>query len=194
MKLRVLALALMVLSCRRTEEPDPAPAAPKPTVTTPASAPTAAATAKELAWDAPKGWTRSDKPSPMRRATYTLPKQAGDTDAPDLAISIAGGAIDANVDRWVQQFDESSKASLKKSTRKIGPYDVTIAELKGTWLGSGMPGAGTQSRAGYAMIAAIVPVPGDGDAKWFFKLVGPEKSVEAARADFDALLSSIRAS
>lgn len=170
MMLRVLALSVVTLSCglsckRAPAEPDPAPPAPKASVTT-ASSSSARAT-KELAWDAPQGWTRSDKPSPMRRATYVLPKQAGDADAPDLAISIAGGGIDANVDRWVQQFDEDSKASLKKSQRKIGPYDVTIAELKGTWLGSGMPGGGVPPKHGYAMIAAIVPV--DGDAKWFFK-------------------------
>lgn len=189
MKLRVLALVVVVVSCRRAPpEPDPTPPAPKPSVTAAASS----APSAELTWDAPTTWTRSDKPSPMRRATYTLPKQAGDADAPELAISVAGGTVDANVDRWVQQFDEEAKASLKKSTRKVGPLDVTIAELKGTFLGSGMPGGGVPPKHGYAMIAAIVPTPAQGDAKWFFKLVGPEKSVEAARADFDRFIASVR--
>lgn len=187
----VLALSLVVVSCRRAPaEPDPIPFVPKTaTSTTVAAAPSGSS--KQLAWDAPKGWTRADKPSAMRRATYTLPKQDGDADAPDLAISVAGGAVDANVDRWVQQFEEDAKPSLKKSTRKIGPYEVTMAELRGTWMGSGMPGGGVPPKHGYAMIAAIVPV--DADAKWFFKLVGPQKSVDAARADFETFLNSIRA-
>lgn len=189
MRAALLAFALLVCNaCNRTPEPDPIPMAPKPSVNA-APAPSASVASSQLAWDAPKSWTRSDKPSPMRKATYTLPKQAGDMDAPDLAISVAGGSVDANVDRWVQQFDEESKATLKKTTRKIGTWDVTIAELKGTWMGSGM-GGGVPPKHGYKMIAAIVPVSDDG--KWFFKLIGPEKSVDAARGEFDAFLGSLR--
>jgi hypothetical protein len=191
MKLAAL-FALVLVACNRTPEPEPSAAAqPKPSVVASAApSPSASVASAQLAWDAPKSWGRSDKPSPMRKATYTLPKQPGDMDAPELAISVAGGTVDANVDRWVQQFDEDAKATLKKSTRKVGPYDVTIAELKGTWNGSGMTGGGVPPKHGYRMIAAIVPVSDDG--KWFFKLIGPEKSVEAARGEFDAFVNSIR--
>ena len=188
MNLRVL-FAVLLLSCNRTPEPDPIPFVPRAPASA-SAAPVASAAGKQLVWDAPKGWVRADKPSAMRRATYALPKADGDADAPDLAISVAGGAVDANVDRWVQQFDEEAKPSLKKSTRKVGAYDVTLAELRGTWLGSGMTAGGVPPKHGYAMIAAIVPV--SGDEKWFFKLVGPQKSVDAARADFETFLSSIR--
>ncbi len=187
--MRVALLAFAFVACNRTPEPDPTPAAPKPSVTA-APAPSASAAEAQLAWDAPKAWIRSDKPSPMRKATYTLPKQAGDMDAPDLAISVAGGSVDANVDRWVQQFDEPSKSTLKKTTRKVGTWDVTIAELSGTWMGAGMAGGGVPPKHGYKMLAAIVPVSENG--KWFFKLIGPEKSVEAARGEFNAMINSVR--
>lgn len=190
MKLRALLLPLALVACNRTPEPDPAPPAPKPSVAAASATPSAAPALAQLTWDVPKGWVRAEKPSPMRKASYTLPKQAGDNDAPDLAISVAGGSIDANIDRWVQQFSEDSKPTLKKKTRKIGTWEVTLVELKGTWLGSGMNAGGVPPKHGYAMLAAIVPV--SEDAKWFFKVVGPEKSIEAARADFDVFVNSVR--
>ncbi len=128
----------------------------------------------------------------MRKATYKIPAQTGDTEQPELAISVAGGGIDANIDRWVQQFGEGAKATLDKRTRKIGEYEVTIVELKGTYQGNSMPGAPqTGPKTNYALLGAIVPV--GPDARWFFKMIGPAKSVSAARTDFDALLGSLHA-
>ncbi len=176
-------------ACRRTPEPDPAPDLPKTS-----SAPQAAASAKpsrELAWDAPAGWLRVEKASPLRKATYRVPKQAGDPEDPELAVSIAGGSVDANVDRWIAQFDPSAKSTLVRSTRAIGPFTATIVELRGTFEGGGMPGAPSSPRQGWAMLAAIVPV--DDEARWFFKMTGPERSVTAARPAFDALIGSVRA-
>jgi hypothetical protein len=180
----------LVLACSRTPEPDPIAKTAAPQASAPIAS-SSAAPSRQLAWDAPSGWTRADNTSPMRKATYKVPKQAGDSDAPELAISVAGGAIDANIDRWVTQFDEGAKATLKKTTKKIAGYDVTIVELSGTYQGNMMPGAPqTGPKANYALLGAIVPV--DNEARWFFKMIGPAKSVTAARADFDTLLASVR--
>lgn len=179
---------ILVAACSRTPEPDPSPAKS-------AAAPSAAppvASSRQLAWDAPSGWTRSENASAMRKATYKIPKHSDDTEQPELAISVAGGAIDANIDRWVSQFDEAAKPTLKKTNKKIGAYEVTIVELSGSYQGNAMPGAPQPSgpKPGFALLAAIVPV--DAQARWFFKMVGPAKSVAAARADFDTLLASVR--
>ena len=181
----------LAVACSRTPEPDPAPAK---TAASQSAAPIAshsAAASRQLTWDAPAGWTRADNPSPLRKATYKAPKHADDAEAPELAISVAGGAVDANIDRWVAQFDEGAKNTLKKTTRKIAGYDITIVELSGTYQGNMMPGAPQSGpKQNYALLGAIVPV--DNDARWFFKMIGPTKSVTAARAEFDALLASLR--
>lgn len=183
----------LAVACNRTPEPDPGvvkTAAPTPAVAS-ASAPVVTP-ASQLAWDAPGGWTRVENPSPMRKATYKVPKHAEDSEQPELAISVAGGAVDANIDRWVQQFGEGAKGTLKKSTRKVGAYEVTIVELSGTYQGNAMPGAPqTGPKSNFALLGAIVPV--GPDARWFFKMVGPARSIGAARSDFDALLNSLRA-
>jgi hypothetical protein len=46
-----------------------------------------------------------------------------------------------------------------------------------------------QPKTDYMLLGAIVPGP---DANWFFKCTGPQKTMEANRAPFDALLASVR--
>jgi hypothetical protein len=44
------------------------------------------------------------------------------------------------------------------------------------------------SQPGWSLIGAIVSTSG---TPYFFKLTGPEKSVRAARSEFDALIGSL---
>ncbi|MGZ3416457.1 MAG: hypothetical protein ACXVEF_04120 [Polyangiales bacterium] len=147
------------------------------------------AAAGALAWDAPASFTKADNPSPMRKATYKAPKTGADADQPELAVTVAGGSVDANVDRWAGQFDGEAKKTMVKEQRKVGSLDITVVQLKGSFNGGGMPGAPAGPKAGWALLAAIVPV---GDQSWFFKMTGPEASVNAAKKDFDALIGSLR--
>jgi hypothetical protein len=184
--------------CNRKPEPEPVAAGARPSAATapspvpsPAQAP-AQGGAAELAWDPPAAWSKVENPSPMRRATFKLPTAAGDPEAPELAISIAGGSVDANVDRWVGQFDAAAKDSLKRTTRTIAGFDVTIVHLEGEFQGGGMPGAPNVGgpKPGWAMLAAIVPV--GPEARWFFKILGPAKSVAAVRPEFESFLGTLR--
>jgi len=183
-----LFVPVVVAACSRTPEPDPTPAK----TAAPVASTKPAASSRQLTWDAPEGWTRSENASSLRKATYKIPKHADDTEQPELAISVAGGATDANIDRWVTQFDEGAKQTLKRTTRKVADYEVTIVELSGTYQGNAMPGAPQPSgpKPSFALLGAIVPV--DAEAKWFFKMIGPARSVTAARSSFDAMIASVR--
>ena len=125
----------------------------------------------------------------MRKATYKIPKVAGDSDDPEVSVTQAGGGIDANIERWAGQFGGTK--DVKRATQKVGPFNVTIVEMKGTFAGSGMPGAPAAGpKEHWALLGAIVEGV---DPPYFFKMTGPEKSVAAARADFDKLVGSLRA-
>jgi len=50
-------------------------------------------------------------------------------------------------------------------------------------------GSAAGQHPGYMLLGAIAEGP---DANWFFKLTGPEATVEAQRAGFEALLKSLR--
>jgi hypothetical protein len=196
MNARLLLVLPFVVSCSRSvAEPDPSsskstPAA-QPAQPAHSAAPTSAQPAKPsaLAWDAPASFTKTDNPSPMRKATYKAPKTGSDTEQPELAVTVAGGSVDANVDRWVGQFDEGAKKTMVREQRKVGPLDITVVQLEGSFNGGGMPGAPSSPKTGYALLAAMVPL---GDQSWFFKMTGPAASVKAAKKDFDAMVGSLR--
>lgn len=139
-----------------------------------------------IAWKAPEGWPLVEHPSPMRLATYRIPKAEGDADDGEMTVTRVGGDIESNISRWSSQFEGSP--APKRSDRSSGDLKVTVVELEGTFQGMAMPGqAGSGPKQGFAMLAAIVEAGGDAH---FFKLTGPKKTVEAARGGFDELVTS----
>lgn len=143
----------------------------------------------ELTWDTPASFKKVANPSAMRKATFEAPKVGSDAEAPTMSVIVAGGGVDANIDRWVGQFDESAKETLQKDKKTVGPYEVTIVQMKGTFSGGGgMMGAPSTPQTGWALLGAVVVV---GQDLWFFKMTGPAASVDAARADFDKLVDSL---
>jgi hypothetical protein len=138
-------------------------------------------------WVAPPTWKMLPNPSTMRLATYRIPRAAGDTQDTDLSVVQAGGTTDANIDRWLGQFDQAGKDT--RTVRVVHGMKVTIVEVQGNYLGGGMTADNKPaSNPGWALLAAIVETPG---IPTFFKMVGPAKSVAAARPAFGALLASV---
>ncbi len=135
-----------------------------------------------LSWTAPAAWQEAPSPNAMRLATYRVPGGA------ELAVSRAGGTVDANVARWTSQFDDGART--KRSTKKVRGMDVTVVEITGTYSGSSMnPNEAAAPHADWALLAAIVTAPSG--APYFFKLLGPAAAVRDARASFDGLVDGL---
>jgi len=200
----IAALAAPAAACSKTPEPAPSPAPDRasPTGAAPAPmAPTTGAAAparpkegagpSEVAWDVPAGWATAPNPSSMRKATYKIKRADGDPEDGELSVSQAGGSLQANIDRWAGQFEQKPGAESKRTERKVGDLKVTVVEVEGTF-NAGMPGMpGGAAKPGWALLGAIVELPG-GASPWFFKLTGPQKTLAAAKGDFDKLVSSLR--
>ena len=102
--MRAALFGLIVLSasaCSRAPESDPPPPVPKsvtvslvPTIAPPAPA------AGELTWDAPAAWAKAWSPSPMRKATYTIPKAADDKDNGELTVTDRMSGAGRHALRW----------------------------------------------------------------------------------------------
>ncbi len=138
-------------------------------------------------WTAPPTWKMLPNPSTMRLATYRVPRADGDTQYTDLSVVQAGGTTDANIDRWLGQFDQAGKDT--RTIKTVHGMKVTVVEVQGTYLGGGMTADNKPATSpGFALLAAIVETPG---TPTFFKMVGPAKSVAAARPAFGALLASV---
>ena len=143
---------------------------------------------EDLAYDVPATWVSAPNPSPMRKATFKIPKAGGETEDAELAVSSAAGGVDANIKRWEQQFGD---AKAKTELRTIHGLKVTTVEIKGKIASGGIMGMpGSAAKDNQMLLGAVVDA---GDRQHFFKMVGGEKTVTAARKDFDKLVASLRA-
>ena len=151
-----------------------------------AMGPTGSDEAPAIRWQVPGGWVTAPNPNPMRIATYKVPAAARGTDDAEMTVARAGGTTEANIQRWLGQFDDAGPDRRTDTT--VRGLKVTIVEVTGTYLGSGMvAGAPPTPHPRWSLLAAIVETSG---SPYFFKLVGPEATVHAARAGFDSLVNS----
>lgn len=138
----------------------------------------------------PAGWTWVQPTAPFRTLQYTVPGSAG---ASDLIVSAFpkgdGGDLEANVTRWRGQFvaADGREAPMTRRDLQVSGMPVTRLDFAGTFQG----GMGQPSREGVRQLAAIVQAP---DQTLFMRLIGPAESVEAARADFEAMIDGARVS
>ena len=143
---------------------------------------------EDLAYDVPATWVSAPNPSPMRKATFKIPKAGGDTEDAELAVSSAAGGVEANIKRWEQQFGD---AKAKTEPRSPNGLKVTLVEIKGGVAAGGMMGMPAAAAKEHQMLlGAVVDA---GDRQHFFKMVGGEKTVTAAKKDFDKFVASLRA-
>ena len=188
--MRIGVLFVFLAACKsspaETERAQPSPVASGAHPTTVMSAPLVPAS--EIVWNMPQGWNR-EQATLMRKASYTVPKVAPDTEDATVTVIQAGGTIDQNVDRWKSQLQ--SPHDFSRTDTKRDALDITMVEVHGTYSGAGvMVGESPDPRPGWALVGAIIT--GEGMTQpWFFKMIGPEKTVASARHDFQSLVDSI---
>lgn len=149
-----------------------------------------------LGWNLPESWMTGKKRT-MRVATYVVPAVSGDSEDGECAVfyfgSGQGGTIQANVDRWLKQFEQPDGSSSEEvaitQNLEVDGMKVTTVEVGGTYTAGMAPrtGAGTRKQD-FHLLAAIVEGP---EGAVFFKLTGPEQTVLDQRAGFDQLIRSV---
>jgi hypothetical protein len=147
-----------------------------------------------LSWKTPAGWVAETPRSSMRKAQYRVPGPGGDAECVVFYFGPGqGGDARANAERWASQFEQpdgsSSVAAMKTSQRSVGGRKVMLVEVAGTYAGGmGTPMSSGAPQPGSMLLGAIAEGP---DANWFFKLTGPQATVEANRAAFAGLVDSL---
>ena len=133
-----------------------------------------------LRWTAPAGW-KEIAGNGMRVASFELPKTAGKAEVTVVALPGDVGGELANVNRWRGQIAlapiaeadlPSSRGTVKSRLGAIFVYDFTGTGAKKTRL-----------------VAGMIQVSG---TMWFFKLMGDEKAVAAAKPSFLKLLEGLK--
>jgi hypothetical protein len=135
--------------------------------------------------------------APHARRHLRVPAAAGDKEDGECAVFYfgagQGGSVQANVDRWMAQFEQpdgrTSKALAKTQKRPVGGFPVTTIDLTGTYTGAGGPMGPKVTKPGYRLLGGIVEAP---EGPVFFKFTGPAKTVAANEAVFQKLLGSVK--
>ena len=129
----------------------------------------------------------------MRRATYLVPRAGGDSQDGELVVFYfgpgQGGGVDANISRWIAQFQGASAGDVHRAERSANGLQQHTVEVERGSFSSGMPGDTGGPKSDYALLGAIVEAP---SGSYFFKLTGPRATVKAAHDAFYVLLDSVK--
>jgi len=149
-----------------------------------------------LTFEVPATWKASPGTNAMRRAQVVKPAVEDDPEPAELIVFVfpgGAGGIEANIERWRSQFqdDKGQPPPAKTETLKVGDLEVTTVEINGRYVASVRPGSPqTFNKPGFALLGAIILTD---DAGYFLKMVGPRKTMDAAKPEFQALVKSIKA-
>jgi hypothetical protein len=151
-------------------------------------------TARGITFAVPKSWQSSTPRSQMRLTQLKIEPVAGESDPAELVLfAFPGGAgtVEANLQRWSEQFtDDSGRPAKIESAKRPGKnIEVMFAEASGRYVAAVAPGSAERfDKPGYRLLGAIVTTD---EVGYFFKMVGPDKTMKAAKPAFEAMIRSI---
>ena len=149
-----------------------------------------------LQFDTPVDWSRFETDSPLRVAQFGLPRASGDPEDAELVVYYFGengGTVEANLERWTNQMlqpDGRPSSDVATTTgMEVSGMPITVLDVPGTFAAEVQPGSRMRYyKRGYRLRAAVVETP---SGPYFFKLVGPGRTVDRWESGFDTLLASV---
>jgi hypothetical protein len=137
-------------------------------------------------WSMPDGW--SQLPT---RNMHLLDIKAGPDPDVECSLSVAGGSVLDNVNRWRGQFGQPAidATAIEKLPRQmLLEHDALRIEIEGAFAGMGAAKSGAP-KAGFKLIGLIA---GTDDQQVFVKMTGPKAAVEQQSAALDQFAGSLR--
>ena len=138
----------------------------------------------------PAEWKWVETTSSMRKAQLAVPGKEG-TKPAEMAFFHFGagdaGGVDANVKRWLGQF-QSKEGVDKVEPETLGGVKVMFVSTEGTFSGGGIPGGPPAKPVeNYALLGAILDHEG---GPVFVKMTGPVDTVRGAAKQFHAFIAA----
>lgn len=140
----------------------------------------------EFTYETPKGWTKEQPNSSMRKAQLSAPGKDGKDGAEVTFFYFgagAGGSVQANIGRWLGQFKDQKNSKQEEKT--VNGVKITYVTTEGTFM-SGPPFGGPQTPTpDSALLGAIVEGK---EGNVFVKMTGPLATVKGADEGFRAMI------
>lgn len=169
-------------------------------ISTPAAQTAASPAVAPLAYEVPGTWTKiSESSTSTKRAAYRVPKAGSDAEDAELTVYFFGtgslGDQEKNFKEWADAFDAGASATKKSFDSAAGKVDTI--ESMGTYKLSLGPAIGPKKKSPMQMVkekwrlyGAVVHTKERGN--WFFKMVGPDETVLAAKGALETALAAAK--
>ena len=135
----------------------------------------------------PSGWEQvalSPAQQGFVTASFKIPQAGNDV---KLTLSSVGGGVDANIQRWIGQFQLPPGENPQQKSIQVDKIDAIWLDLRGTF-DSG-PALNSQAESGMRMIGVAIPrSPRD----FYLKLTGPREQLVNAEKEFRDFVKSAR--
>jgi hypothetical protein len=117
------------------------------------------------------------------------------TDQGRMTITLSGGTIEANMQRWLGQFrlgrDADGEDAMQRESFEVGPLKVHQLDIAGTFFDMPKGPFGEKiERPDYRMLGAMIETPASGT--WYIKFYGPAELVEQQSEAFREMLSGLK--
>jgi hypothetical protein len=141
----------------------------------------------------PADWKQEESSNKVRTHQFRIPHVADDKTDAEMVIFFfgagSGGSADANVKRWKGMFIPPEGKQIddvaKVDNFKVGNVNVTYLDVHGTYKFKERPfdpAAKEELRPDHRMLGVVFDSP---NGPYFFRLVGPAKTVEHNKKAFD---------
>ena len=150
----------------------------------------------KITMQAPKTW---EKKQPRTRIVeYEFAAKAAEGDQAEGRITImgAGGGVEANIERWMGQFEAPKGKTVKDLTQvdklTVDGVEVHVVKITGVFKdqpGGPFAGGKVTLRDNYQMLGAIITTEKLGD--YFIKLYGPKATVAANEEALREMVKSL---
>jgi hypothetical protein len=149
---------------------------------------------------APADWKEQGTTSQMRAYQFKIPAAKGDERDAELVIFFfgpgGGGSVADNLKRWKGFFippeDKKIDDVAKVEKLKVSDVDVVYLDVEGTYRYKERPfdpNAKEELRPDWRMLGVIFASK---KGPYYFRLVGPAKTVAAHKKDFDDWLKAFK--
>lgn len=148
----------------------------------------------------PASWKAGKVASKFRAYQFTLPAAPGDKDDAELVIFYfgkgGGGGIKENLKRWQGMMEAPRGKSIDELTTikelKVGKVQVTVLDVKGTYLSKFPPFAPNAKVTRKPQHRLIGVVFDSENGPYFMRLTGPAATVERHKQGFDRWLQGFK--
>ena len=134
-----------------------------------------------IRFDVPKAWDEQPE-SEFYEAKYVIPSDEGEM---TLTLTTMGGGIEANLQRWVGQFQQDDGDRPRRDTLRVDGTEAEWLDVRGTF--RSRVGNSPGPHMGWRLLGVAIPMT---PRPFLLKLIGPRAAVSSFEKKFRTFVRS----